>query len=151
MEAVRVNFKNDASYLCNKDLATQDDGHDDEEHPVCEEALKNVLLVANLARWDHVNDLHQHEHSEDKRHMSRRAIFFILRVQGLTVSGVRPAWVHKLGFWAVVPQCNVRLNNEVLTGKHAHKQASAHPQGLAQNVLNHFPGHNVVITVLGWS
>lgn len=104
------------------DLSDDDDNENNEEHEVAAESLEDVDLVTDLAGREHVEDLHQHEHREDKSHVSRRAIFSVDDVKRLSAAGICASREHKLAVTAVAPLL-YWLEDEVLTCEKTNKQA----------------------------
>jgi hypothetical protein len=60
------NLEDEVGELDDDDLEAEDNGPHSEEHEVVEEASEDVPLVMDLARADHVHNLHEHEQVEEE-------------------------------------------------------------------------------------
>ena len=104
----------------------------------------------NFSAADHVEYLHHHKSRENERHMPRgtKLIHLFLGVKRGSVPVLSAARVNVASL-PIEHELGLGLWNNILPIEQNKEQDSTLPQSLAQDVLDHFSRHDVVLSILG--
>lgn len=135
-------------------MADTDQEPKDDEDEILVDTLKDVELVMDLARANHIKDLHNHESGEDKGQMAgwTQVLFHFDGIKWLTIeTGAKTGVYHQRFGILVSGVLGINLGKDVLTSEQESEENGTLPEGLTKNVLDHLTANDVIFTVLGWS
>mmetsp|Transcript_41235 Transcript_41235/g.62745 ORF Transcript_41235/g.62745 Transcript_41235/m.62745 type:complete len:202 (-) Transcript_41235:1946-2551(-) len=162
-----MNLHGPAADQDDKDLTDDDNEPHRDEHGVGEDALEDVDLIVDLTRSQHVEDLEEHEQVEDNGKVAGGGHRGKGLVDWFTVKALHHSVEDGVVFDEPVVVLGNRmfthgltddvvggvsvLENELVSGEHHYEQNSSLEQRLAQDVLHHLVGDDVLLLPIGGS